>query len=181
METSMSLLFAAKQNLEIQIWICQHLEAIYWLLVWVDLDIQTSINYRAPIWLAYNIRLLQSWLDYWDLCMVRDCRMGLWRTTSHKRLGFCLIDLYFHEAQYFTNFRGRDRDRVIVMVGLDIGPRLLVFCCYRSLVHFYFLCVPIFNFQLSWRLFHKWFKKFRSVFHSCLTLILKVRIFTSFM
>ena len=57
--------------------------------------IQTSINYRPPIWLAYNIRLFQSWLDYRDFRMLRDYRMGRGRTTSHKRLGFCVYLVLF--------------------------------------------------------------------------------------
>ena len=77
--------------------------------------IQQSINYRTPIWLAYDIRLLQSWLDYRDLRMVRDCRMGRGRTTSHKRLWSCRIDLDFHKAQYFT---------LILGIGLRVGAEL---------------------------------------------------------
>ena len=90
-------------------------------------------------------------------------------------------DLDFDETQYLTNFGDRARGRGRVVVSLGIGQRLVVICCYRSWVHFYFLYALIFNFQLSWRLFHKSSKKSKSVFGSCLTLILKVRIFTSFM
>ena len=52
--------------------------------------------------------------------------MGRGRTTSHKRLRFCRIDLDFHKEQYFTNFRGRARGRGRVVVGLDTGPRRVV-------------------------------------------------------
>ena len=64
-------------------------------------------------------------------------------------------DLDFDETQYLTNFEDRAIGIGRVVVGLDTGPRLVVICCYRSWVHFYFLYVLIFNFQLSWRLFHK--------------------------
>ena len=43
-----------------------------------------------------------------------------------KRLGFCRIDLDFDKAQYFTNCRRRARGRGRVVVGLDIGSRLVV-------------------------------------------------------
>ena len=52
--------------------------------------------------------------------------MGRGKTTSHKRLGFCRIDLDFARAQYFTNFRGTAGDRGRVVVGYDLGSRLVV-------------------------------------------------------
>ena len=40
-------------------------------------------------------------------------------------------DLDFDETQYFAKFGGRARGRGRVVVGLDIGPRLVDICCYR--------------------------------------------------
>ena len=60
--------------------------------------IQMSINYRAPIWLAYNISLFQSWLDYRDLRMVE--KIIAWVVEEPQ----VIRDLDFDETQYLTNF-----------------------------------------------------------------------------